>query len=184
MAKIEFKPNKLYFDTAGAIKAIQKLVEDRLGEVADTMVVIIRKEIMNNGNGSTFMRQTAANAVEKELTKSTSTEVEYEIGFNDAVMGVDELFVRIMVVMHGNQAHGRLWTKPGSLTYKKHVTGPSESSAQSTHPLPEGFNWTEDITQHVIDNADKEIKHLFDACINQINQEINGSLLAPFFHVG
>ena len=91
--------------------------------------------------------------------------------------------MRVMVVLHGNQGGGSIWTKPGASTFAKGVHGPRLSPATKLVPLP-FFDQPGDRAQAIIDNAMNLIEPVFDACLANINAAISGDFFAQFLHIG
>ena len=57
-----------------------------------------------------------------------------------------DYYVRTMVVIYGNQAGGKLTSKPGMSTFKKHVRGYGPSTAKTKYDLPDGFKPEDEYT--------------------------------------
>lgn len=84
------------------------------------------------------------------------------------MQGAEEaIFVRTMVVIHGNQAGGKLTSKPGQDTYGKHVVAKGPSSAQTVYDLPDSWNMG-DVTKGIIENTMKEVHKYFRAMLDEI----------------
>lgn len=136
---------------------------------AEHMLALMRRQIFTNGNGSWFMKSTAIAQVKEILHEIVDGCISIEGGIDeDALKGAEEaVMVRTMVVIHGNQAGGKLKTKPGQDTYGKHVVAKGPSSAQSVYDLPGAWNMY-DVTKGIIDNTMKETKKYFDDMIKDI----------------
>lgn len=141
---------------------------------------------MQIGHGSTDMKSDAASLVNHVLREASFQRVVFDAGITDEAMGAiaaEDFFVRVMVVLHGNQAHGPIWTKPGGSTFAKGVVGPRESPAKELKPLP-FFDQPGDRVRAIIDSAIKLITPIFDACVASIHEQISGDFLTQFLHIG
>jgi len=134
----DFIPNKLGFDTKAYMSEFYKCLDIALDRLSRNVIVLMKNEIMANGNGSGVMRKTAADQV-KEISRTIKgTEVELVIGIDEDKLGGfnDQVFVRTMVVLHGNVTSGPLMTKPGSKTWTKNVNSMHISPAVNKDGSP------------------------------------------------
>ena len=186
---IKFTPNKLCFDVAGYMKefhdCLRIVIDDLSREVQDLMI----REIQTNGNGSKEMRSIAVKNVKEISRKITDEEVELVIGIDESSLGSfsDRNFVATMVVLHGNVTSGPLMTKPGQMTWTKHVrryrlSSPTnkDGTPRKQHMMPDSFmqfekvsgfgagrNMLKNIMEHQIDHvvslSDQKLRDLLRA---------------------
>lgn len=112
--------------------------------------------------------------------------ISFEVGIDESVISgmAEEFYTRVMVVLHGNQGGGPIWTKPGMQTFSKHVLSKRESRAREpARPLP-FFDQPGDRAGAMLDNAMKEIEHVFNDAIAAVAAAISDGFLARFIHVG
>ena len=190
MAKIEFKPTTVRFDSARAALEVRKIARAKLEEAAEKLTDIIKAEIDKNGNGSHVMRDEAKSAVKKVLEKFTNEIVEYDVGIKEEDLSgmTENFFIAVMVVLHGNQTHGPIWTKPGSPTYGKNVTGPRIYTMRNgkypkLRALP-FFDQKNDAAKPIIANAMQQIEPILNDCIRAIGDAISGGFFMQFIHAG
>lgn len=173
---LKFEPNKVSIDTKGAITAIQKLAEAYMDIVSDRMVEIMRRWVYELGNGSKVMRNDAKAAVREIVHEVTNEYLNYEIGIDEAAArGMSEqFFVRVMVVLHGNQASGPIHAKPGQSTWKKDVNYRSTNVYSRTpYPIPQ-FDWRVDVSKGVVEMTIKEIEKVFRDMLHDLSEQIPG----------
>lgn len=182
----DWHPNHLSFDSAGAMALIKNIIDAHLSELSDYLVRIVRGEIWLNGNGSHLMRLYADAAVKETKREITNTNVTLEVGIK-----MDELpedgFVRVSVVLHGNQAGGPLMTKPGQITWTKHVLAKHKSTAQTSYLLPDGMNQGEkmdDILKNIEENIKHESKKYVDNFIEAVNADVRRINWSAFLRGG
>ena len=179
------KVNKFGFDSAACFAAIQQICDGYMTTCAEHLLRIMRRQIEDGGNGSWFMRHTALAQVKEILHEVTDEHIKIRGGIDeDELKGAaEEVYVRVMVVLHGNQANPGDWTtKPGEDTFGKHVVAKGPSLARSKHPLPE--SWRQfDVSGGIIDNTMKEVEKYFSDMISAIKGALNGSFYAQFVTV-
>lgn len=191
MAGSDFTPNRLGFNSSGYMNEFRRYLDLALDRLSYSVQDIMRREIMNNGNGSRVMRSTACAQV-KELERNIDgTEVELIVGIDEDSLGgfTNQTFVRTMVVLHGNVTSGPLMTKPGKLTWKKDVNYMSMSpqtnkdgSPRKARLLPRKFSQFEKVdgfgaNRKMLDNMmGKQLDHVikdfygyFDQLIGNID---------------
>lgn len=147
-ARNDFIPATLSFDTNRFMKVLVTGINVGLDILSELVQAMLKQEIMTNGNGTKEMRATAAQQV-KEISRSVNgTVIELSIGIDESSLGgfTDQTFVRTMVVLHGNVAHGPLMTKPGQMTWVKnvdhmHLSPPTNKDGTPREPqiMPEGM---------------------------------------------
>lgn len=111
----------------------------------------------------------------------------YESGIDDDVISslAWDAYVRTVVVLFGNQHGGKLYTKPGQLTFNKGVTGPTVSNAKNVHKLPEGYNMPGDgVAEGIVNNAMLQVDVFYKDAIARIRERIGGNFLSQFLHAG
>lgn len=171
----DFTPYKLSFDAKGAKAAIDEIIDFNLDELSNYLQRTVRSEIFRNGNGSPkVMRLFAAALVEETKREITDDLVTLEVGIKMEGLPEDA-FVRVSVVLHGNQGSGPLMTKPGQMTWGKHVIGKSASTAKTAHALPDGFNQDDkfdDILEQVVKNVENESAKYVRAFIRAVNRDV------------
>lgn len=188
MAEINLEVKKVSFNTKGFIEAVQRIVDEALSSVAEDFSYILQDYVRQNGNGSGIMIDSAVSAVESVLKEMTTERVLYEIGIDESKLSGkgEDFMVRVLVVLHGNQAGGSIREKPGVATFKKHVMnkGIPDPDRRTGKDLSQ-FNQSEDIVEGVIRNALEEIKPVFDDCVRQVTEEISDpAFLNSFVQVG
>ena len=180
----DFTPNKLGFDSAGCQRAIIMVCDALMKETSDILVLLFKKEIERNGNGSKDMRSDAKQVVHEILHEVAEDHITIEAGFDEDMargMALD-FYVRTMVVIYGNQANGPIWSKPGQSTWKKHVRGYGPSTAKTAYPLYR-FNQF-DFHDKMVENVMKEINKYFDVLIAKIASTLTGDFFGQFITVG
>lgn len=181
----DFIPNKLRFDSAGCMRAIMAVCDALMSQTSDILINIFKKEIDRNGNGSSDMKADAKRIVHEILHEVAKDHITIEAGFDEEMAHsmASDYYVRTMVVIYGNQAEGKLTSKPGMSTYKKHVRGYGPSTAKTVYKLPAGFNQM-DASEGIRDNAMKEIEKYFDVMIAKINITLTGEFFGQFITGG
>ena len=141
---------------------------------------------MQNGNGSTIMRQDAVDLVKTIMREANYEKVIVESGIDQMALAglANDMRVRVLVVLHGNTASGPIVTKPGQQTFGKNVTGPRLSPLTDkpgyrgpkprVNPLP-FFEQTHDIGEQALENIEKQIQPIFDEACEWIIAEITSS---------
>ncbi len=155
-----------------------------MSETSDILLMIMKKEIDRNGNGSSYMKTDAKRVVREILHEVVADHINIEAGFDEAMahgMATD-FYVRVMVVVYGNQAGGPITSKPGMATFKKHVTGPSPSTAKTKYDIPQ-FNQY-DASDGILENTMKEIERYFDVMIAKLNDVLSAEFFAGFLTGG
>ena len=182
--KLEFTKNQLTFDSAGCHKAIMMMAEAYMNQTADQMIEIMRRWVDELGNGSSIMRDDAKAAVREILHEVTSEYLNYEIGVDEAMArGMSEqFFIRVMVVLHGNQTGGPIRTKPGQSTWKKDVNYRSKNkTSESSYDIPQ-FDWRFDVSKGVVEMTIKEIEKYFKDMLSNIEKICTADFFASFLH--
>ena len=173
----DFTPNKLKFDTSGYMKEFYVCLDIALNRLSRNVILIMQREIRANGNGSNEMKDTAIQQI-KELSRTIKgTEVELVVGIDEDSLGgfTDQVFVRTMVVLHGNVASGPLMTKPGQMTWTKHARSMhlsppinEDGSPRKPKMMPDGFMQYEMVKgfgakRQMLDNIfNKEVNHVLE----------------------
>lgn len=177
MAELKLDMKTISIDTTRAKIRVIEICREALDQVAEQMGDMIKQEIERNGNGSKVMRDDAVNMVKTICKQSNYEKIIYESGISPEALAACafDMKVRVLTVLTGNQHGGKLYSKPGQQTFKKHVRGPSQSEAKEVYPLPEGFNQPFDITQNLIDNVERRIEHIWTYAQQWIIDEISSS---------
>lgn len=179
------KPNKIGFESASCFLSIQMTAEAVMNELSDQLQQIFKDEISKNGNGSKIMVADAANQV-KEISKEITDElIRVTVGIDeDNLRGLAlDLYVRVMVVLHGNGADRPIRTKPGQYTFKKHVTGPTKNTrSKKVVELPQ-FEWPFDVTGFILKNAMERIQVLLKDAIKMLQNMFDGSFFSGYVTV-
>lgn len=178
----DFKPNKLSFDTAGCMAAIQKNINLRLDDLSQVLVLIVQGEIWNNGNGSRVMRFDAVAQVKETKREVTDDHILLEVGIDfDKLKSKEDLFVRVSVVLHGNM-QGSYWTwrdaavmytKPGMETYGKNVTNKRVHVPKEYKPRAMLGFAQQDVSKYISENTDVEINHHVEDFMNIVSRDID-----------
>lgn len=180
----DFTPNKLGFDTSGCTRAILMAADALMKETSDILVLLFKKEIDRNGNGSRFMRDDAKKVVHEILHEVAEDHISIEAGFDEdmARSMATDFYVRTMVVIYGNQANGPIWTKPGASTWKKNVVGYGPSGARTKYPLYR-FNQF-DFHDKMVENVMKQINKYFDVMVAKLATLLDGEFFGRFITGG
>lgn len=183
----DFIPNHLSFDAAACTALIKKIYDLYLNDLSAQLVAIVQKQIFDNGNGSTLMRLSAAAEVRETKREITDDEICLEVGIDTALLKRSEnVYVRVMVVLHGNQADGPLMTKPGQATWSKHVLVKRLSSSITAHPLPGEFNQYDketDIVSKVESNISKQTTKYLNAYVRNVKAALDSIDWSAFVKV-
>ena len=116
----------------------------------------------------------------------TWEKITFEVGIDEKVISgmAEEFYTRVMVVLHGNQGGGPIWTKPGAQTFSKHVLSKRTSHAKEPpRPLP-FFDQPGDRAGNMLDNSMREIEHVFNDAMAAVAAAMSNGFLAQFIHVG
>ena len=181
----DFVPNKLGFNTNAYMQEFYRYLDIALNRLSYSVQDIMKREIMANGNGSKVMRETACAQVKEIERKINGSEVTLTVGIDESKLGgfSDQVFVRTMVVLHGNVAWGPLMTKPGRMTWKKDVNYMSMSppvnkdgSPRKPKMMPDSFMQFEMVNgfgsaRHMLDNIfGDQMNHIIDDFYNLLEQ--------------
>ena len=143
MAMSDLQLNHLTFDVNGFMAEFESVLNNLLDQLSIKVQDMMAKEIMANGNGSKEMRDTACQQIKEISRKITATEVELVVGIDeDALSGSfsDQVFVRTMVVLHGNVTAGPLMAVPNKMAWDKHVRNYRVSEhVKNAYILPDGM---------------------------------------------
>ena len=153
--------------------------------VTDQLILIFKDEISKNGNGSKTMTASAVDAVQEISREVTREWIESEVGIDEEKLRAQSLdtYVRVMTVLHGNNANGGIHSKPGQLTFRKHVASHGISSAKTVYDIPQ-FNWPADVSGYIVENAVGRIKTVFNEAISMIAQAVTSDFLESYVTVG
>lgn len=179
----DFHANSLSFNTVNFMDLFKKICDVYLDDLSEKLKNLVMGEIWLNGNGSyKEMRLTACAAVRETKREITNDHITLEVGIDlDDLKKVSEaIYVRVYVVLHGNQSEGRLHEKPGIATWNKHIIYkrmPNPDNRNSDNYLPDEFNQN-DVSADIITktsanvekNADKYIKNFVDGVTNTIQR--------------
>jgi len=187
----DFIPNRLSFDVAGCMALIKNIYGLYLDDLSAKLVEIVQYEIMKNGNGSKIMRLSAASEVKETRREITDEMIILEAGIDlDALKGSEPIFVRVSVVLHGNQAGGPLKSKPGQDTWTKHVGYKRLSPAKTVFDLPDGFNQDDvseqietEVSKQISENASKQIDKYAKTFADNVRQALNAIDWSAFVKV-
>lgn len=187
MAGNDLKMNKLSYNVGGAMSDVKRFVDGALDACADKLVEIFKHEIQRIGNGdSQFMRPDAAKQVRKIVHEVCDDKINFEVGIDeDALKGMsEEIYVRVMVVIHGNMAEGKpLYTKPGQMTYKKYVKDKSMAPEwMDRYALPIEFSQYDKV-EYIVRNSMKQIEKYYKDALNAIDQWLDGDFWGKFIEV-
>lgn len=195
----DFIPNKLGFNTNAYIREFDRYLDIALNRLSFSVQDIMRREIMTNGNGSREMRETACAQVHELERKINNNEVTLVIGIDESKLGgfSDQVFVRTMVVLHGNVTHSPLMTKPGQMTWKKDVSYMSlspptnkDGSPRKPKMMPDGFMQFEKASgfgasRQMLDNIfGDQLNHVIDDFYNLLDQLISNIDYSQFITGG
>ena len=165
---------------------IKQVIDWHLDSLSMFLQNIVRAAIVGLGNGSKIMRLYAAGVVEETKRSVTNSLVTLEVGIKMNKLPEDG-FVRVSVVLSGNQSEGPLMTKPGQLTWGKHVIGRGMSKAKISYPLPAGFNQTDktnEVMNMIKKNVENDANKRINDFINNVNHDLANLNFSQFIHVG
>lgn len=195
----DFIPNKLGFDVNGFMREFEKYLNIALDRLSYSVQELMKHEIMSNGNGSKEMRETACAQVHELERRIDGSEVELSVGIDESKLGgfTDQVFVRTMVVLHGNVAWGPLMTKPGHMTWKKDVSYMSlsppvnkDGTPRKPKMMPSSFMQYEKVDgfgagRKMLDNLmDNRIKHVVKDFFDVLAQLTNNMDYSQFITGG
>lgn len=188
MSDTDLELNRLSLNTASFMDAFKRFCDKAMGECAERMIWLMQKEIMRIGNGDRVnMRPDAADQVKVVLHDVLDDYIEYDVGINEEELKgmAEELYVRVMVVIHGNMAEGApLRTKPGQMTYKKFVTNKSKAPEwMSVYNLPIEFSQY-DKTKYIVENTMKQMEKYIRDLFDQIDAYVTGEFIGSFIEGG
>lgn len=163
--------NKLGFNVSAFRSEFEQCLNIALDKLSRAVQVLMKLEIMKNGNGSTVMKATAADQV-KELSRNIDgDQVELVIGIDEDSLGgfSSQVFVRTAVVLHGNITAGPLMAVPNKMAWDKNVTNYRVSDrVKRAYYLPRGLTWHEKVNgfgsnSQMLDNIlEHQINHVVD----------------------
>lgn len=173
----DFVRNALGFDINGFMKEFRYCLNIAVDRLSNSVQMLMVREIQKNGNGSREMRDIAASNVKEISRKITDTEVELIVGIDENTLGgfTDRNFTATMVVLHGNVTSGPLMTKPGQMTWTKHVRSmrlspPTNKDGSPRKPriMPVAMMQYEMVngfgnSRHMLDNIlEHQLNHVLD----------------------
>lgn len=168
MAANDLKLNKIGFDYSGCMRELMKVADEYMTETEDVLIRLFKHEIDRNGNGSHVMKDDAKQVVRSIVHEVLDNTINIQAGFDENMakgMALD-FYVRVMVVLYGNQAHGNISTKPGENTWKKYVTNYGPSTAKTRYAIPQFDQF--DVSQHIVDNVMKQVEAWFRVMLIKI----------------
>ena len=169
------KNTNLRFNSDACISMIKNIIDTYLDDLSKHLVDIVRGEIWLNGNGSyQVMRLFTAALVKETKREITDDHILLEVGIMTQDLPEDA-FVRVAVVLHGNQGGGVLTTKPGQMTWSKHVISKRPSTAKSVYNLPDEFNQGEAL-EDIVKNIDENINAQFSKYVNSFVHNVKTAL--------
>lgn len=178
----DFQRIPIGFDTKGCMEAMKRVIEAYMSRLDDIFVELFKQQIDANGHGSKYMKTDAKRVIREIRREVTDDFIESQVGFDEAYARsiATDFYVRVMVVLKGNQGQGKLYSKPGQKTWKKHVTNYSLSRAKTRYELPEGFNQEGDISGKIAENAVEEIEKYFKNTLIYLDQTFDENFFAMF----
>ena len=185
----DFIPNKLSFRVNNCLSLIEQIYNLYLDDLSQHLINIVMGEIWLNGNGSTIMKLTACAAVRETKREITAKHICLEVGVDpELIKGEGEaIFVRVSVVLHGNQAGGILKSKPGQLTWNKHIIAKQMSTAKDEFELPDKFNQDDampDILKDIENNIDDQLGKYIEVFASNISKATSNINWSAFIDVG
>lgn len=193
MAENDLKLNRLSFDTAAFMTLFKDICNLYLDDLSEKLKNLVMGDIWINGNGSyDVMRMTACAAVKETKREITNNHILLEVGIDmDELRSKSEaLYVRVYVVLHGNQSEGPLHEKPGAATWNKHVISkriPEPDKRNSDNYLPDEFNQEDvllDIVGKVSENVQRDANKYVQIFIYGLQGSLRSLNLSSFVNVG
>ena len=174
---------KVGFNAEACINAIIMMADAYMSQLSDELIRIMKQQI-DGANGSGRMKGDAKKVVREIVHEVNRNHIHIESGFDEDMahgMGLD-FYVRVMVVVYGNQAGGGIVTKPGSSTWKKNVVGYGPSGAKSVYAIPQ-FNQG-DASEGILQNTMNEIEKLFGHMLEAIEAKLTPAFFEQFITIG
>ena len=174
MAVSDWTQYKIGFDSAGCNALIKKIYNVHLDVLSEKLINIVRGDIWLNGNGSFKVMRLFTVALVEELKREIASDhILLEVGIKMDQLPEDA-FVRVSVVLHGNQASGPLVTKPGVATWGKHVIGHEVhvKAGEESYDLPEGFT-KYDVIDEIKKNVDNNIQRHINDFMNAVAADVS-----------
>ena len=179
--------NTIGFNGNACFAAVRKIADGVMDLLSGELQDIFKEQIAINGNGSSIMVESAVAQVKEVSREATDELIKLSVGIDEESLRSMslELYVRVMVVLHGNQANGHIWTKPGQPTFKKHVVGPTVNrtgNAEDAYPIPQ-FDWPVDVSEYIVENSLKRIESVIREALDMIYDACNSAFFESFVTV-
>lgn len=183
MAMADFTPNHLSVNTAGLMREIESAIDICLDELSYMFQELLIRQMRENGNGSSIMKDEAVTHVKEISRKYKGGTVELEVGVDENISD-ERARIRTLVVIYGNieKDTGTLWTKPGEQTWRKDVAYRDESKAKTAYPLYRFIQF--DVHGKLLENCLKEIEKYGNDFIDALRQALDTIDFSDFIIVG
>lgn len=190
MAGNDLKMNHLSYDVAGFDAEFKKILNLALNHLSARVADIFKREINANSEASQPMKNAAIESVREISRKITDAMVELEVGVDEAYARGKgtEFFVKTMASIYGNLklGNGKLFTKPGKQTWRKHVTDYHTNTFSKEAVRLEGFEQkghSNEMVQGVLSNVMQDTNKYVEDFINMINSYLTENLFGSFIQV-
>lgn len=177
--------NKLGFNSRACMEAIKQIADAEISKASEIMLEIFAHYVTELGNGSGIMKMAALACIRETLHEVTDTYLKVKGGVDEdmAKAASEEVYVRVMVVLHGNMHSGPMQTKPGVATFPKHVGARRMSPAKEVVPLP-FFEQPADVAEQIKESAMRDMEKHIRAMLRNIAAATSGDFFAGFVTAG
>ena len=152
------------------MREIEEAIQIHLDELSISFQTLIRRQLIENGNGSRIMRDVAAGHVKEISRKFYDGMIELEVGVDENISD-ERARIRTLVVLYGNVTNGPLMTKPGQQTWRKHVSYRGLSEAKTAHRIP---HWEQtDVSGKIMQNVMNDIDKLVGRFLRDITHALD-----------
>ena len=188
MAGNDLHMNHLSFDVDGFGAEFEKILNIALNNLSSRIAELFKEQINANSKASHPMRRAAIESVREISRKITKDLVELEVGVDEAYARGKgtEFFVKTMASIYGNLTlgNGKLYTKPGQQTWRKHVTDYHTNTFTQKRKRLKGFEQkgkSSQIIKGVLSNVTKAenryIKDFYDILYNYLSASLFDSFV-------
>lgn len=187
MAMSDFTRTPIGYDANGFNRAFEAIIQAKTNQLSDKIIELFKQQIDINGNGSSIMKDDAKRAVREISNQIENGLLTLEVGIDeDYARSVStQFYIRTMVVIEGNLklGGGKLYTKPGQDTWKKHVNYHSVNKRSHTVYRLKGFEQKSKsgkILKGVLDNVFKGADKYISSWLRDLNDVLSANFFAMF----